>query len=87
MYHLINFIIKPFLFLLKNKKKEKKGWRDLSSERMILSYEELNKIKKYTFKEKILLFLLNVLFFLLRSTFKKKKYIQKKIPGNYYPLN
>ena len=87
MYQFINFIIKPFLFLLKNKKVQNKGWRNLSSEKMILSYKELNNLEKYSFKETILKFLLNILYFILLSSFKKKKHIQKKVPGNYYPLN
>ena len=87
MYQIINFAIKPFLFLLKNKKAQNKGWRNLSSEKMILSYKELKNVKKYIFKEVILTFLLNILYFILLSSFKKKKNIQKKVPGNYYPLN
>ena len=87
MYQIINFVIKPFLFLLKNKKAQNKGWRNLSSEKMILSYKELKNVEKYSFKEFILTFLLNILYFILLSSFKKKKHIQKKVPGNYYPLN
>ena len=87
MYQIINFVIKPFLFLLKNKKAQNKGWRNLSSEKMILSYKELKNVEKYSFKEVILTFLLNILYFILLSSFKKKKHIQKKAPGNYYPLN
>ena len=87
MYQIINFVIKPFLFLLKNKKAQNKGWRNLSSEKMILSYKELKNVEKYSFKEVILTFLLNILYFFLLSNFKKKKHIQKKVPGNYYPLN
>tara|TARA_Y100001970_G_scaffold220381_1_gene270669 strand:- start:30786 stop:31049 length:264 start_codon:yes stop_codon:yes gene_type:complete len=87
MYQIINFVIKPFLFLLKNKKAQNKGWRNLSSEKMILSYKELKNVEKYSFKEVILTFLLNILYFILLSSFKKKKHIQKKVPGNYYPLN
>ena len=77
MYQIINFVIKPFLFLLKNKKAQNKGWRNLSSEKMILSYKELKNVEKYSFKEVILTFLLNILYFILLSSFKKKKHIQK----------
>ena len=89
MYQTINFVIKPFLFLLKKRKaqNQNKGWRNLSSEKMILSYKELKNVEKYSFKEFILTFLLNILYFILLSSFKKKKHIQKKVPGNYYPLN
>ena len=89
MYQTINFVIKPFLFLLKKRKaqNQNKGWRSLSSEKMILSYKELKNVEKYSFKEFILTFLLNILYFILLSSFKKKKHIQKKVPGNYYPLN
>lgn len=89
MYQTINFVIKPFLFLLKKRKaqNQNKGWRSLSSEKMILSYKELKNVEKYSFKEVILTFLLNILYFILLSSFKKKKHIQKKVPGNYYPLN
>ena len=89
MYQTINFVIKPFLFLLKKRKaqNQNKGWRNLSSEKMILSYKELKNLEKNSFKEFILTFLLNILYFILLSSFKKKKHIQKKVPGNYYPLN
>ena len=73
--------------MLKNKNTKKKAWRDLSDEIMLSSHEEINNRQKFNFKELILLFLLNILSFLLSKNSKYKKNIRKKIPGNYYPLN
>ena len=87
MYPFINIIISPILFLLKNKNTKKKAWRDLSDEIMLSSHEEINNRQKFNFKELILLFLLNILSFLLSKNSKYKKNIRKKIPGNYHPLN
>ena len=87
MYQFLNYFIKPFLFLLKKKKKNLRNWRELSDEKMIVSHEELQKKQNFSFRELILLALLNIFQFLLFFSNKKKKINQKKVSGNYYPIN
>ena len=88
MYNLSNLLVKPLLFFLKKSTKEENSWRDLSNEKMVLSYQEIKLYKKYSFREKILLVLLFIVSIFLLPTFNKKNnHIKKKVPENYYPLN
>jgi hypothetical protein len=82
-----NIVIKFLLLLLKKKKKKINFWRDLSTERMVSSYGQLINKKKENYRTTILSFTLSALAFFLKFSFKKKKINQKKVSGNYYPIN
>jgi hypothetical protein len=75
------------LLLLKKKKKKINFWRDLSTERMVSSYGQLINKKKENYRTTILSFTLSALAFFLKFSPKKKKINQKKVSGNYYPIN
>lgn len=86
-HHIINFILKPILFWLKCNKENQKNWRNTFPDKMIISYKEQKINEIYSFKEKLLSFIVFAIYLFLLPSFKNKKRIQKKIPGNYYPLN
>lgn len=86
-HKVINLILKPILFCLKSNKKNQKNWRNIFSDQVIISYKEQKSNEIYSFKEKLLSFIVFAIYIFLLPSFKKKIRIQKKIPGNYYPLN
>ena len=87
MYHLLKLLIIPILSCLKNKKNKSNTWRDLSNDEMVLSFKEVKKKEKISFKQLILLIFLNFFYFLFKFVKINKKKNKKKVSRNYYPIN